>query len=85
MYNKLESLLEILKIIGKKKIFIVCGKASFKISGAEKILKDLLQSYTIKYFSDFTSNPKIEDVKKGVKEFNCFNPDTKSLSRAEIL
>ena len=35
----------------------------------------LLRSYDLKFFSDFSSNPKIEDVKKGVKLFNKFNPD----------
>lgn len=75
MYNKLESLLEILESTGKKKIFIVCGKSSFALSGAEKILKELLHNYTIKYYSDYTANPKLDDVKKGVKEFKEFNPD----------
>tara|TARA_B100000780_G_C21120855_1_gene453998 strand:- start:1179 stop:2297 length:1119 start_codon:yes stop_codon:yes gene_type:complete len=75
MYNKLESLLEIIENIGAKRIFIVCGKSSFALSGAEKILKELLHDYIIEYYSDYTANPKLDDVKKGVKVFNEFNPD----------
>lgn len=49
-------------------IFLVRGKNSFITSGAEKIIKNCVSEFNceITHFSDFSENPKIEDVNKGL-------------------
>jgi alcohol dehydrogenase class IV len=59
----------ILKNDNPNKIFIVCGKLSFKVSGAENYIINILKKYNYIIFSDFTENPKIEDVLMGIKLF----------------
>lgn len=49
-----------------KNVFLVHGKKSFYESGISDVISDLLNKYSFTSFSDFTSNPKIEDVKKGI-------------------
>jgi len=52
------------------KIFLVSGNDSFKLSGSKKYLKKVLNHYQYVRFSDFSENPKIEDVYKGVEIMN---------------
>ncbi len=47
-------------------LFLVSGGDSFALSGAKEALMPLLERYAIHRFSDFTQNPKIEDVEKGI-------------------
>ena len=49
-----------------KNIFLVHGKKSFYESGMSDVISDLQNKYSFTSFSDFTSNPKIEHVKKGI-------------------
>lgn len=58
-----------------KSIFLVRGKKSYRLSGAEKIIKPLLKKYKVFEFYDFELNPKIEDVIKGIDRFKKFNSD----------
>ncbi len=57
-------------------IFIVHGKNSFVLSGAIDFLRPILANYDVEYFSDFSSNPKIDDVKAGIQKFSDGNFDT---------
>ncbi|MFC2072270.1 phosphonoacetaldehyde reductase [Chloroflexota bacterium] len=50
------------------RIFLVTGRKSFYISGARDAIAPCLDGKIIIYFSDFSVNPKIDDVKKGVLE-----------------
>lgn len=50
-----------------KKIFLVTGKKSFIHSGSEKYLSPILSKYPFVRFSDFSENPAIEDVYKGIE------------------
>ena len=52
-----------------KKIFLVHGKNSFFKTGVNKIILELSQEFLFVHFSNFESNPKIEDVQKGIKLF----------------
>lgn len=65
--GSIENLEIILSKMNSKNIFLVTGKNSFKSSGAEKKLKRLLKNYNVTHFSEFTDNPKIDDVKKGIE------------------
>jgi len=74
--KKIEDLSGILKTEKAERIFLVVDKNSYEVSGAEAALKTILESYIVHRFDDFESNPKIEDVQKGIGEFNEFKPDT---------
>jgi|TARA_B110000114_G_scaffold174813_1_gene203738 alcohol dehydrogenase class IV len=52
-----------------KSIFLVTGNRSYEKSGAKKFIDNLLNGFTVKRFSDFADNPKIEDVNKGINIF----------------
>lgn len=56
-----------------QKIFLVGDKLSYKISGAELFIKDILNIPV--NFSDFNPNPQINDLKKGISIFNNGNFD----------
>lgn len=64
------SLFELKKILLKhrpKSIFLVSGKASFKASGAQSKLDEILKGVFVTSFEDFNPNPELEEIKKGVK------------------
>jgi len=48
-------------------IFLVTGNKSYTDSGAENVLSRELNQLSVTRFSDFSPNPKIEDVKKGIR------------------
>lgn len=52
-----------------RRIFLVTGNRSYGLSGAKRILKEMLKSYDVFHFHDFSVNPKLEEVKRGVVLF----------------
>lgn len=70
--KKLPDILDDFKV---KKVFLVTGKKSFSESGIESKINRLLTKFELKRFFDFDTNPKIEDIEKGLKEFKEFSPD----------
>ena len=52
-----------------KSIFLVTGNRSYEKSGAKKFIDNLLEGFNLIRFSDFSENPKIEDVNKGINIF----------------
>lgn len=58
-----------------KKVFLISGKTSYKLCGAERILKPILKKYSVFNFTDFSPNPKLADIKRGIKLFRKYNPD----------
>jgi len=60
---------DILKSIKPKKIFLVTGKTSYYKSGANRILEPLLENYSVTHFMNFSPNPKLKDIKKGIRIF----------------
>jgi alcohol dehydrogenase len=72
------SLNEIYRILEENKaktIFLVTGKKSFSLSGAEQKLNILLEKKEVTTFNNFSSNPKLRDVKKGIKLLQSVNSD----------
>jgi alcohol dehydrogenase class IV len=59
----------------QKRIFIVTGKASFKLSGAESRIHEIAGNNELIFFNDFTPNPQLKDIEKGVLAFQKANPD----------
>jgi len=74
-YNSLDNISQILAKHKPKKILLVTGKKSFNDSGADKKLLPHLKDYETILFNEFTTNPKIEDVIKGIEKINDDNPD----------
>lgn len=56
-------------------VFLVRGKNSFSASGAEDFLKDILAGVPLTFFSDFSSNPQMDEVKNGIKLFKSRSHD----------
>ncbi|MDP2629535.1 MAG: phosphonoacetaldehyde reductase [Candidatus Harrisonbacteria bacterium] len=73
--QSLEKLPETLEQFRAKRIFLVTGKKSFSLSGAEQRIKSLVAGWQIHHFSDFSVNPKLEDIQKGIQEFKEFSPE----------
>ncbi len=71
--NSLEKISEIISKENAKRIFIVCGKKSFSSSKAKEVLKGLIPS--AEYFSEFSPDPKIEEINKGFEKAESFSPD----------
>ncbi len=69
--NSIINLPDILKKISKKKVFLVTGKKSFEYCGAEEVVMPLLKEYEITIFNNFTTNPSLENVQKGVNLFKA--------------
>lgn len=60
---------EVLEKERPSSIFLVTGKNSYQHCGAQTRIEPSLQPYRVTSFSDFSVNPQIEDVKKGISLF----------------
>jgi len=75
-YGSLQNIEQELKRFNSRRIFLVTGKESYSACGAEAKLDTLLAGLTVCRFSEFTVNPKLEQIKKGIDIFKNFNCDT---------
>jgi len=66
-YGVFEELPRVLRKYGAMKVLLVTGRGSYEISGAKAYVEALLGEFDLNRFCDFTVNPKLEDVRKGVK------------------
>ena len=66
-----------------KNVFLVHGKKSFYESGISDVISDLLNKYSFTSFSDFTSNPKIEEYKSFCSEIG-FTPGTEKFGECVV-
>jgi len=69
-YGVYRELSRILKKHTPRSLFLVTGKKSFTLSGAEKLLSGIINKYNHIRFYNFENNPKLEDIKKGIDLFN---------------
>jgi alcohol dehydrogenase len=67
--NSVTYLRTILKKYKPKSILLVSGKKSYIKSGAKSKMDPILSKYEVTNFTDFSPNPKLEDVKKGIAIF----------------
>lgn len=74
-YGVINKLHEIVKYFNAKNIFLVTGKKSFHLSGAEEIIKNIFENISYTKFDQFSENPNIEEVKQGVLLYRRVNPD----------
>jgi len=68
-FGSIENLRDILFREGAKNIFLATGKKSFALSGAEEYFSNLSQDFNFTKFSDFSPNPKLEEIEKGTGLF----------------
>ncbi|MBS3085519.1 phosphonoacetaldehyde reductase [Candidatus Pacearchaeota archaeon] len=66
----IEKLPEILDLEKPKKIFLVTGKNSYIISGAKDKLSSMFLNYKLVHFTDFSPDPTISDLEKGIFSFD---------------
>ncbi len=71
----IKKLEEILAKEKPHKIFLVTGKSSYTSSGAEEKMSIILQPYHYVHFSEFSPNPKIEDIERGIELYRRENCD----------
>jgi alcohol dehydrogenase len=69
MYNKIEQVQDILKSCYVKNLLLVTGPSSYELSGAKARLETILSDYNVINFSNFSKNPKLEDLRRGVDIF----------------
>lgn len=68
-YGSFNKLSEILQENRPSGIFLVTGKASYSSSGAETNIAPIISDYHYERFFDFENNVKVEDLKRGIREF----------------
>jgi alcohol dehydrogenase class IV len=74
-FNSIRKLNNILEDDSFKKVFLITGKNSFEKTKISKIILQILKSYKFFHFNDFSANPKIIDIKKGIDLFKRQNFD----------
>lgn len=75
-FDSIVCLRQVLAELGSKRIFLVTGKGSYSACGAKTSLDNLLKDYEIRRFCEFTVNPKIEDIERGINIFRAAECDT---------
>lgn len=70
--SNVQKIVEQLKV---KNIFLIAGKTSFIESGAKVKLDQLLKDKIVTVFSNFSPNPKIEEIERGLSIFEKKNYD----------
>jgi len=68
-FNSIRKLEIILTKNNFRKIFLITGRKSFENTNIKKIIFNILKNYELCQFNDYTLNPKVEDIKKGVELF----------------
>lgn len=60
------------------RLLVLRGKKSYEECGGSELVKELFEAHNmeIRDFYDFSTDPKIEDVKNGVKLVNQYQPDS---------
>lgn len=67
--KSLHQLATVLDSFPTSNVFLVTGKDSYRRCGAEQALAHLLREKRVTHFSDFATNPKMEDVRRGIQLF----------------
>ena len=65
--DKIKQLRKLIETINPKTILILTGNKSYSRSGSKKLIEFLIEGYKNQRFANFSTDPKYEDVKKGVK------------------
>lgn len=74
--GSIKSLTSIINNLKSRNIFLVAGKNSYRSSGAEEILGDLLKGNTLTFFNEVSGDPVIDNIIKGMDIFIESDCDT---------
>lgn len=75
LFTSLASLKDIIKENHITKIFLVTGSKSYSDTPIKQKIEKHLTGYSFKRYSDFNTNPGIEDIISGVKALREYSPD----------
>ena len=75
MINTTEDIKKFIHDTSFKKIFVLCGKKSFAISGAQLFFKELLNNKEIRFFYKSSELPVLEELIKIINDIKIFEPD----------
>jgi len=67
--GSIETLSKIISAHKTKNVFLVTGKKSYHLSGAENLLNKFLKDLEVFHFNEFSENPKLEDIENGIEQF----------------
>lgn len=67
--GSIRNLDSIIKKYRPEKIFLVTGKNAYALSGAQRSIDPILRQYAVVHFSEISSNPRLEDIKRGIDIF----------------
>jgi alcohol dehydrogenase class IV len=67
--NSLEEIKKILEQENPQHIFLVTGRQSYASCGAEPKIKEATKNYKSTHFYDFSPNPKLKDIERGIEKF----------------
>ncbi len=73
--GSIQKLGDILHEVRPQKILLVRGQRSFHSSGVANIIQKIISSYAVCEFYDFSSNPRIEDIERGIALVQKERPD----------
>jgi alcohol dehydrogenase class IV len=73
--NSLKDLSRILQNKKNKKIFILSGKNSFKLSGAKELIKNFLKNKDCYFYFKKSKYPEFKELKNIIIALRNFNPD----------
>ena len=68
-FGSIKYLEDILRNYNARNIFLVTGKDSYRLCGAEEAVSKLPQAYSFSRFCDFESNPKLNDAERAMELF----------------
>ena len=74
-FANINDLEKYLKSENLEKILVICGKHSYKVSGAEKILNNLLINKQKEFFFKVSPYPDINELKLIINKIKAFSPD----------
>jgi alcohol dehydrogenase class IV len=58
-----------------RKVLLVTGKGSYEKSGAKYHLEKVLKGYKVYRYSNFSNNPNVKDIERGISLFRRFTFD----------
>ena len=68
-YNAIKNLERILKKNSFRNIFLITGRKSFEDTKINEVIYNALKGFKFVRFNDFSTNPKLNDIKKGLNLF----------------
>ncbi|MFX1267858.1 MAG: phosphonoacetaldehyde reductase [Promethearchaeota archaeon] len=68
-FNSIRNLRKILRQNNFSNIFLITGKKSFEKDEIKNSILKIIANFKFYHFNDFTPNPKLKDIKKGLEIF----------------